>query len=129
LAGEFATPIDSGTTVASMTNEVAHLPITWLGINAVEVQQFTTVENIIVGISTGGPDQEFALPTGSLDPVSLQLEVEEEGVWRPWQWVEDCRSARWRPLRAALCGLTDPGLLRPSARVLLRGAARRHAAL
>ncbi|HRI13136.1 MAG TPA: putative baseplate assembly protein [Verrucomicrobiota bacterium] len=88
VAQEFASPT-VGLPATTMTNEVAHLPITWLGINAVEVEQLTAIENVILGVSTGGPDQEFSLPAGSVEPDSLQLEVEEGGTWRRWQRVED----------------------------------------
>ena len=71
-------------------SEVAHLPLAWLGINAVAVDQRQTLAGHVLGVSTGAADQVFQLPLGSVDPDSLNIEVEETGRgYQPWYRVED----------------------------------------
>jgi predicted phage baseplate assembly protein len=66
------------------------LDLSWLGINAVEVEQRTTQSGRVLGVSTGAADQTFRLPATSVDPASLQIEVEEPGIgYVPWTRVED----------------------------------------
>lgn len=61
------------------------LPLQWVGVNAVAVDQRQTVRDLLIGTSDGGPDQRFALPLGGVEADSFVLEVEEEG--RGWvQW-------------------------------------------
>jgi predicted phage baseplate assembly protein len=70
--------------------QVDHLRLAWIGINAVEVDQRVTIAGRVLGASTGAADQQFQLPAGSIDPATLQIEVEEPGRgYRPWQRVED----------------------------------------
>ncbi|GAB4275692.1 MAG: putative baseplate assembly protein [Deferrisomatales bacterium] len=70
------------------------LPLSWMGINAVEVDQRTTVADVVVGTSTGAADQTVALPGTSVDPATLALEVEEPGRgFVPWTRVEDLAAA------------------------------------
>ena len=68
---------------------VEHLRLTWVGINAVEVENLTTRTNLIVGESSGAADQEFQLPATSVEPDTLVVEVEEGGRWETWQRVDD----------------------------------------
>lgn len=72
-------------------SQVQRLPLTWLGINAAEVDQRVTLQGQVLGTSTGAADQTFALPAGSVDPQSLVIEVEEPGGrgYHPWQRVDD----------------------------------------
>jgi predicted phage baseplate assembly protein len=66
------------------------LPLAWLGVNAVEVDQRTTLQGQVLGTSDGAPDQAFALPAGSVDTESLRIEVEEPGRgYQPWRRVDD----------------------------------------
>lgn len=66
------------------------LRLSWLGINAAEVDQRVTVRGRVLGASTGAADQEFRLPQGSVDGDSLQVQVEEPGQgYRPWHRVDD----------------------------------------
>ena len=58
---------------AQVVREVEHLRIVWAGINAVEVEQLATRSGIIIGESNGTADQEFALPSGSVEPDTLVL--------------------------------------------------------
>jgi predicted phage baseplate assembly protein len=64
--------------------------LSWAGLNAVEVDQRETASNKIVGVSTGAADQVMQLPAGSVDPATLNLQVEEEGAgFRSWLRVDD----------------------------------------
>lgn len=71
------------------TSEVEHFWVTWLGVNAVAVEQLVTRRNLIIGESNGTADQEFSLPVGSVEPETLQILVEEDSGWTPWQRVDD----------------------------------------
>ena len=69
---------------------VSTLPLAWIGVNAVQVDQRVTLAGRVLGVSTGATEQVFQLPLGSVDPDSLAIEVEEPGRgYRPWQRVED----------------------------------------
>ncbi|HEU4926247.1 MAG TPA: putative baseplate assembly protein [Vicinamibacterales bacterium] len=70
--------------------QVERLSLTWIGINAVDVDQRTTLAGRVLGTSTGAGDQVFQLPRGSVDPSTLQVQVEEPGRgYQPWTRVED----------------------------------------
>ena len=92
---QFVTGQDAPSLMVSQTGtvatprEVAHLRIAWAGLNAVEVEQLQTSSNLIVGESSGAPDQEFQLPAASIEPETLVLEVEDEGRWDQWTRVDD----------------------------------------
>jgi len=74
------------------------LELSWLGINAVEVEQRTTQSGRVLGVSTGAADQTFRLPTTSVEAESLQIEVEEPGIgYVPWIRVEDLTSIHADP--------------------------------
>ncbi|MDM0011743.1 baseplate J/gp47 family protein [Variovorax sp. J22P168] len=69
---------------------IESLKLAWVGINAAEVDQRTTVTARVLGVSTGAGSQSFALPSGSVDPASLQVQVEEPGLgYRDWHAVGD----------------------------------------
>ena len=69
---------------------VNSLSLTWVGINAVEMDARQTITGRIVGQSTGTADQELRLPGSSVEPASLQIQVEEPGLgYRAWQQIED----------------------------------------
>jgi len=68
----------------------ANLRLSWLGINAVEVDQRASHGGSVIGASTGAADQVFQLPERSVDADSLVLQVEEPGQgYRPWTRVDD----------------------------------------
>jgi hypothetical protein len=69
--------------------EVEHLRLVWAGVNAVAIEQLVTRSNVILGQSSGAPDQEFQFPSGGIEAETLQLEVEEENGWVTWQRVDD----------------------------------------
>jgi predicted phage baseplate assembly protein len=69
---------------------VERLALSWVGINAVEIDQRVTLAGRVLGVSTGAADQVFQLPQGSVDPATLEIEVEEPGRgYQPWQRVDD----------------------------------------
>lgn len=69
---------------------VESLRLAWVGINAAEVDQRTTVTARVLGASTGAGSQTFTLPFGSVDPATLELQVEEPGQgYRTWAAVDD----------------------------------------
>lgn len=65
------------------------IPLTWMGINAVELTQLRTIENTVVGTGDGRPDQSVALPVGNVEPGSLAVEILEEVGYQPWRRVDD----------------------------------------
>ena len=66
------------------------LALSWVGINAVEIDQRKTVTNRVIGQSTGAADQEWPLPGQSIEPESLEIQVEERGRgFQPWQRIDD----------------------------------------
>jgi predicted phage baseplate assembly protein len=70
--------------------QVSTLPLAWIGINAVQIDQRVTLAGRVLGVSTGAPAQVFQLPQGSVDPDSLLIEVEEtERGYQRWYRVED----------------------------------------
>lgn len=69
---------------------VGSLRLSWVGVNAVEVDQRVTIAGRVLGVSTGAADQVFGLPAGSVDPATLAIQVEEPGRgYRPWSRIED----------------------------------------
>jgi hypothetical protein len=72
------------------TQKLEKLRLSWVGINAVEIDQRQSVGGRIVATSNGGPDQVVQLPGGSIDPASLLLEVQEAGRgFVPWAQIAD----------------------------------------
>ena len=69
---------------------VQSLPLSWLSVNAVQVDQRSTLGGRVLGVSTGLADQTFSLPLASVDPATLQVQVEETGRgYQPWTRVDD----------------------------------------
>lgn len=76
------------------TQPVQHLPVTWVGINAVEIDQKRTLRNLMIGVSDGTADQEFGLPGTSVDSESLSLQVEDgDQGFVTWQRTVDLTTA------------------------------------
>ena len=62
----------------------------WLGVNAVEIDQRTTRQAIVIGVSDGTPNQQFALPVGQIDASTFALEVDMPGIGpQKWERVDD----------------------------------------
>ncbi|MBQ0826644.1 putative baseplate assembly protein [Streptomyces tagetis] len=69
----------------------AEIPaLRWVGVNAAEVVQAVTAQPEYLGTGTGMPDQRYAFAHRPVQPdvPPVVVEVEENGVWRPWQRVE-----------------------------------------
>lgn len=80
---------------------VESLRLSWVGVNAVEVDQRLTLGGRVLGASTGAADQVFQLPAASVDPASLVLRVEAPGQgYRPWTRVEDLAAIAADPVVA-----------------------------
>jgi predicted phage baseplate assembly protein len=72
------------------TREITSMPISWAGINAVEIDQLQTIRARVVGQSNGGADQVLPLPVRSVDPETFVLQVEESGRgYQTWRRVDD----------------------------------------
>ncbi|MGH9561408.1 MAG: baseplate J/gp47 family protein, partial [Terracidiphilus sp.] len=66
------------------------LSVSWLGANAVQIDQRTTYNSIVVGVSDGSANQQFALPQSQIDPATFILDVDMPGQgYVPWQQVDD----------------------------------------
>lgn len=66
------------------------LSLSWIGINAVEIDQRQTLTGRVIGESDGSADQEFQLPGQSIEPETLQIQVEETGRgYQPWSAIDD----------------------------------------
>jgi len=69
---------------------VNSLQLTWIGVNAVRVEQRVTLAGQVLGVSDGTADQIFQLPRSSVDAETLEIEVEESGKgYQPWQRTDD----------------------------------------
>jgi Baseplate J-like protein len=68
-------------------NVKSALTLTWAGVNAVEIDQRTTYNNVIAGVSDGSANQQFALGQTQIDPDTFQLDVDMPGrgfqLWSP----------------------------------------------
>ncbi|WP_377152925.1 baseplate J/gp47 family protein [Roseateles sp. UC29_93] len=81
-------PATGAAALASATAQ--HLPLAWIGVNAIEIDQRATVTGRVLGVSTGAADQQFPLPMSAVDPTTLQIEVEAPGRgYQPWTRVDD----------------------------------------
>lgn len=56
---------------------VQQFSVSWLGINAVSIDQLSTYRNIVIGSFNGASDQMFKLPANSIEENSIEIEVEE----------------------------------------------------
>lgn len=66
------------------------LKLSWIGVNAVEIDQRQTIRSRVVGVSNGAADQEMTLPGTPVEPGTLVVEVEEEGRgYVQWQQTDD----------------------------------------
>jgi baseplate J-like protein len=72
------------------TEPVAQLALSWVGVNAVEVDQRRTLSGRVFGQSDGTADQVFQLPAQSVERETLVLQVEEPGQgYLPWRTTDD----------------------------------------
>src|ERR1035437_7399018 len=56
------------------------LQVSWLGVNAVAIDQRTTYNSIVIGVSDGSANQQFALPQTQIDPATFVLVVAVPGL-------------------------------------------------
>jgi len=77
-------------------NAQSSLDVSWLGVNAVRIDQRTTKKSIVIGVSDGSANQQFTLPQlnpstpAPVDPSTFQLAVDLPGLgFQPWQQVDD----------------------------------------
>ena len=79
--------IDSILVTWIRVNVQSPLQLSWGGINAVEIDQRTTYQSVLIGVSDGSANQQFTLSQTQIDPTSFQLEVEMPGLgfqlWNP----------------------------------------------
>ncbi|EHR71169.1 hypothetical protein, phage tail-like region [Burkholderiales bacterium JOSHI_001] len=69
---------------------VSSLKLAWIGINAAELDQRTTITGRVLGASNGAGSQSFALPLGSVDADTLEVQVEAPGQgYQAWTRVDD----------------------------------------
>jgi hypothetical protein len=61
------------------------LNLSWLGINAIKIEQRRTLRNIVLGAATSGSDQVMQLPVGQIDADSFILDVQRpDGAYETW---------------------------------------------
>ena len=61
------------------------LALDWVGINAVKIDQFKTIRNVVLSTADGTPDLTLPLPGTSVQASSFKLQVEEKGVgYKNW---------------------------------------------
>ena len=71
-------------------NVKSALALSWAGVNAVEIDQRTTYNNVIAGVSDGSANQQFPLSKTQIDPVTFQLDVDMPGLgFQLWNAVDD----------------------------------------
>jgi hypothetical protein len=71
-------------------DKLSTLRLSWVGINAIEIDQRVTTRNRVIGTSNGAADQEMQLPGTSVEPESLLIDVEEGGVgFIRWSQIPD----------------------------------------
>jgi hypothetical protein len=70
------------------------LAVSWLGVNAVEIDQRQTSGGKIIGVSDGSPDQVYSLGQTSVDPTTLVLQVDMDGIgYVNWTIIDDLNVA------------------------------------
>ncbi|MCP4378551.1 MAG: putative baseplate assembly protein [bacterium] len=69
---------------------ITSMPISWAGINAVEIDQRQTISGRVIGQSNGSADQIMQLQARSVEKSSFKLQVEESGLgYRDWLAVDN----------------------------------------
>lgn len=86
--------------VPTGSSPVEQWRIDWLGVNAVEIEQWTTRTQVVIGEGNGQADQEFALPDRSVEPDTLVVQVATEGRTEDWFRVDDLGTVDRDPLLA-----------------------------
>jgi predicted phage baseplate assembly protein len=64
--------------------------VSWAGLNAVEIDQRTTYNLVVLGVSDGTAAQMFSLGQAQIDPDTFALEIDMPGLgYQLWQAVDD----------------------------------------
>ncbi|HUI95484.1 MAG TPA: putative baseplate assembly protein [Xanthobacteraceae bacterium] len=64
--------------------------LSWAGVNAVAIDQRTTKDPVVIGVSSGAPGQIFPLSQTQIDPATFALDVDMPGLgYQLWQAVDD----------------------------------------
>jgi len=72
------------------TQPVSSMALGWVGINALEIEQYQTLQGRVIGQSNGQPGQVFSLPARSVEGASFRLQVEQPGRgYVDWRQVDD----------------------------------------
>lgn len=74
-------------------SRLASVRLAWAGVNAVAIEQRRTLGRQTLGQGTGASDLELPLGASSVEPATLQVEVEEEEGMRHWRRVPDVAAA------------------------------------
>jgi predicted phage baseplate assembly protein len=75
--------------LAQAGQRVESLRLSWVGINAVEIDQRQTGRPVVVGTSNGAPDQELFLGVENIEAETLQVEVEQDSGFVRWVQIDD----------------------------------------
>jgi len=82
--------IDSMLVAWIRVNVQSPLTLSWAGINAVSIDQRTTYNNVVAGVSDGTGGQQFSLAQTQIDPTSFELDVDMPGLgFQLWTQVDD----------------------------------------
>ncbi|WP_437310848.1 putative baseplate assembly protein [Sorangium sp. So ce388] len=93
------------------TERLQRLALTWVGVNAVEIDQRRTVLGRVVGQSDGAANQEISVAATSIERETFQLEVEEpQAGYQPWRLIDNVALAERGAPAASLD--TEAGVLR-----------------
>jgi predicted phage baseplate assembly protein len=65
------------------------LRLSWVGINAVEIDQRSTTTAVVFGTSSGQAGIVMQLPGTNVEAETLQIEVEQDAGFAPWTLVDD----------------------------------------
>lgn len=71
-------------------NVQSALTLSWAGVNAVEIDQRTTLSLVVIGVSSGAAGQVFLVTQTQIDPTTFQLDVDMPGLgYQLWPAVDD----------------------------------------
>ena len=72
---------------------ISSMPLSWVGANAVEIEQRRSFGRQTVGRGTGASGQQYSLGQTSIDPTTLVVQVEEETGLQTWRQVPEIGAA------------------------------------
>ncbi len=76
-------------------NVASSLAVSWAGVNAVAIDQRTTFNLVVIGVSDGTARQQFNLAQTQIDPATLVLEVDTPGLgYTQWKATDDLAALR-----------------------------------